>query len=150
MKELVDQGFTKFRKIVFPTIVVAFVLYVEYRHFARGTAHGSFLGPLALGGFFLWVSWNCEGQWADSVVDAGESLDIRRGSVSQRVSLSQIEIGRDRVVFTRGGAADLVTLRFLDGGAFGDSISFIPKDAVVAVVAHLGDRKRQMQRREAR
>ena len=96
----------------------------------------------------MWAWWNCERQWADSVIDAGESLDIRRGSVAQRIQLSQIEIRRDRVVFTRGGAADLVTPRFLDRGAFGGSISFMPKDAAVTIVAHLGDRKRQMQRSE--
>lgn len=144
MAELVDQSSTKFRKIVYLVIIVAFVLFFEYE-FARGVAHGSFLIPFVLGGLFLWAWWNCERQWADSVVDVGESLDIRRGSVVQRLPLSQIEIGKDRVIYTRGRSADLVTLRFPGGSLFGDSISFMPKNAATILLARLSQRRRQAQ-----
>lgn len=147
MKELCDTGTTKFRKIAYPSIVLAFLLWFEYSFFEKLFVAGEFrpsllFGPLILGGFIFWLWWQNEGQFADSVLDAGDRLVIKRWGITQTVELAGIEVGTDRIVYSApgSGSAGLVVLGFPVANALGESITFFPESSAVAVKAQLETR----------
>jgi len=149
MRELCDTGATKFRKVVYPSILVALFLWFEAAGFEKLLVAGElrlslFFGPLIVGGFFSWAWWQNERPLADSVLDAGDRLVIKRGGITQTVELAGVEVGTERMTYTNpgGGSAALVALHFSAANDLGEAIMFFPESSAAAVATQIEMRAR--------
>jgi len=124
--DVLSSGQTFFLKRVFPMLWFGLLLVFFVTGFASGAGRTDpffFVVPLLMvvfGGFvFYKLLWNI----ADEVRDGGTFLLVRRGSIEDRVQLSNV-MNVNMSVFANPRR---LTLRLRKPGKFGDEITFIPK-----------------------
>jgi hypothetical protein len=124
--ERISSGRTFFMKKVFPSIWFGFLAVFLVSGGATGAwkAEPVFvIQPLLMAafGFFLFrkLLWDL----ADEVCDGGSYLLVRKGSIEERIALTQV-INVNSTQFTNPRR---VTLRLRASGKLGDEVVFIPK-----------------------
>ena len=124
--ETLSSGQTFFVKRVFPVLWMGFVVVFIVITLASGalSKDPAFLAApilmLAIGGLvFYKLLWNI----ADEVRDGGTFLVVRKGSVEDRVQLSNV-MNVNMSMFTNPRR---LALRLRTPGKFGDEVTFIPK-----------------------
>ncbi len=125
MQRISSSG-TFFSKRIFPALFLGFLAYSAYDTYQISGPSGD---PLllagiafmaALGAFIYWAFiWDL----ADEVNDHGTFLEVRRGNVTEKIEFKNIM----NVSAAEHVNPPRVTLRLVQGGAFGRHVSFSPK-----------------------
>jgi hypothetical protein len=123
-----SSGLTVFNKRIFPAAVAGAVVLFVFAGIVAGRARtpGFFIAPLGVLAAVYAFWFFLLSELADEVADCGAYLLVRVGKVKERIALANIK----DVKASRNSRTPVMTLYLVQPCGFGDSISFIPYDAV--------------------
>ena len=126
--DVISSRQTVFVKRIFPAIWLSFVVGIPAIFNVSLIAAHKFdpmllVGPIVMIAVFALVYRRLIGVLADEVRDGGSFLVVRRGSVEERVQLTNVM----NVSASHFSRSPRVSLRLRTPGKFGDEIVFLPK-----------------------